>query len=99
MQGLRKLREVATISSGTMPSLIDLALVIQVVDEEIQRRQPLHQAGGDAVPFLRGDDPRNDVEGPGAVDVLAFAVDREGDAHLDDGALGSFLAGLELLGD
>ena len=38
------------------------------------------------------DRARDDVERPRTVDVLPFRVDREGDAHLDDGALGVDLA-------
>jgi hypothetical protein len=75
----------------------DPALVVQVIDEVVQRGEPLGEPGGNAVPFLRGDDARNDVERPRAIDVAALAVHREGDAHLDDGALGGFLPRFELL--
>ncbi len=65
----------------------DAPVVIQVVDEVVERLQALNQAALDARPLGCLDRARNHVERPGAVDVLAFGVDREGDAHLDDGAL------------
>ena len=37
------------------------------------------------VPFPRRNDPGNQVEWPGAVDILAFAVDGEANAHGLDG--------------
>ena len=66
----------------------DAPVVVEIVDEVIQRLQPLNQAALDARPLRRLDRARNDVERPRAVDVLAFGVDRERDAHLDDRPLG-----------
>ncbi len=60
--------------------------------------QPLLQARLHAAPLARGHRARNDVEGPGTVDVLAFAVDGEGHAHLGNGPFGRFLATAELAG-
>ena len=62
----------------------DLGVVVEVVDEEVERLQPLDQPPGDRGPFLGRDDPRHDVEGPGTVDVLAVGVDGERDAHRSD---------------
>ncbi len=66
----------------------DAPVVVEIVDEVVQRLQPLDQAALDARPLRRLDRARDDVERPRAVDVLAFGVDREGDAHLDDRTLG-----------
>ena len=43
------------------------------------------------------DDPGDDVEGPGPVDVALLRVDGEGDAHRGDGELGRLLALDELV--
>ena len=66
----------------------DAPVVVEIVDEMVQRLQPLNQAALDARPLRGFDRARNDVERPRAVDVLAFRVDGERDAHLDDRALG-----------
>ena len=51
-------------SSGTTPSRTILLLVVDVVDEQVQRRDALLQPALDAVPFVELDDPRDDVERP-----------------------------------
>ena len=66
----------------------DAPVVVEIVDEVIERLQPLNQAALDARPLRRLDRARNDVERPRAVDVLTLGVDRERDAHLDDRPLG-----------
>ena len=65
--------------------LDDFLLVIDVVQEAVERGDALDQALFHARPFVGRDDARNQVErdqplGAGAVLVLR-AVDREGDAH------------------
>ena len=44
------------------------------------------------LPLLAGNQPRNDVERPRPVDVLALGVDRERDAHREDLEVGHPLA-------
>ena len=73
-------------------------LVVEVVDEHVERPQPLGQAGADAVPLGARDHPRDDVERPGAVDVLTVGVDGERDPHREDVELGDLLALGERLG-
>ena len=63
----------------------DLLAVVHVVDEAVERRHALHQPLLHALPLVRGDDARDQVErnqplGAGAVLVLG-AVDGKGDAH------------------
>ena len=69
--------------------------VVEVVDEDIQGAQALLQAGLDLLPFASGKDARDDVKGPGAVDVARFRIDGEGDAHGQDRGLGRLAAGGE----
>jgi len=65
--------------------LDDLLPVIDVVDEAVERRDALDQAFFHRGPFVRRDDPRQQVEGDqalGAGAVLVFrAIDGKGDAH------------------
>ena len=63
-------------------------IVVEVVDEMIERREPLHEAALDPRPFRGLDRARDHVERPRAVDVLTFGVDGERDAHFRDRALG-----------
>ena len=62
----------------------DLSVVIEVVDEEVERLQPLVQAGLDAAPFADRYDAGDDVERSGAVVVFPVTVDSEGDALVDN---------------
>jgi hypothetical protein len=50
-------------------------------------------------PLLGRDHTRNDVEGPGPVDVGGFGVHGEGDAHRAVGQLGRLLASGELVAE
>ena len=63
-------------------------VVIEVVDEMVERGEPLDEAALDSRPFASLDRARNDVERPCAIDVLSFRVDGEGNAHFSDRALG-----------
>jgi hypothetical protein len=82
---------------GHQPILDELLLVVDIVDEQVQRGGALDQARLDALPFLARDGARDDVQRPGAVDgagrraVLRVMVDRESDAHGLDGQLGGLL--------
>jgi hypothetical protein len=75
----------------------DPLLVIDVVDEQVQRGQALDQTGLDGLPFAPRDDPGQDIEGPGPVDVLPLAVDGEADPHLQDRMVRRLLAGLQFI--
>ncbi len=54
------------------------------------------QPGLDASPLVGGEDPGDDVEGPGPVDALAVGVDGERDALVQDVDVGGVLADLQL---
>jgi hypothetical protein len=73
--------------------LDDALVVIEVVDEQVQRLHALLQPKPRLAPLLFRDHSRDHVEGPGAVDRPALLrIDGEGDAHLLDGDLGRKLA-------
>ncbi len=76
----------------------DLLVVVQVVDEPVQRPQPLRQPDLDGAPLGRVDHPGDHVERPRAVDAAAVGVDGEGDPERQDLQVGEVLAGLELGG-
>jgi hypothetical protein len=65
----------------------DALPVVDIVDEAVERTQALLEAGLHLAPLARGDGARNDVEGPGAVDVALLGIDREGHPKLADGGL------------
>ena len=69
---------------GDDPLADDLAPVVDVVDERVQRPQALGEAALDRLPLGRRDDPRHEVEREGAL-LVARAVgvgDRERDPLL-----------------
>ena len=74
----------------------DLLIVIEVVDEQVQRVDPLLQTPLDARPLVELDDPRQDVERPDLLGAGRVAVDVEGDAHVQQGQIGRLLPPLEL---
>ncbi len=63
--------------------------VVNIVDEVIQGQRPLAQAVTDRLPLTCRNDPGNDVERPGAVDVAGLVVDGKRDTHFADGKLRS----------
>ena len=71
--------------------------MVEVIDKQVERLQALLQSGLDVAPLAYRHDPRDDVEGPGTVYVLAIAVDREGDPLVDDGQFCIQLACLQIL--
>ena len=77
-----------------MLSSQDLLLVVDVVDESVQRVDALLEPVGDDVPLTLDDQPRNDVERPLAIDrAAAFTgVDGERDAHRPNRNFGCGLA-------
>ena len=73
--------------------LDEFLLVVDVVDEQVERGGALDQARLDLLPFLAGNGARDDVERPGAVDgAVLLVVDRERYAHRLDGQFGRLLA-------
>ena len=84
--------------AGKYAVLDDLLRAVDVLDEVVERAGALLQTGLGAFPLLRGDDPGNDVERPGTINVLAFGVDGEGHPHHLDRQVGGQLALGQLLG-
>ena len=70
----------------------DPALVVDVLQEQVDRRQALRQAAVERPPLRGGDDPRQQVERKDALGALLVAVDREGDALGQEGLVGLDLA-------
>ena len=70
------------------PGLEDLLLVIDVVQEQVQRVHALAQPAFEQLPFGRRDDARHDVERDQPLGAAVLAVDGEGDADAVEGALG-----------
>ena len=60
--------------------LDDLLAMVDVVHEGVERAHALLDAGGEAAPFRRAQDARDDVEGNEALGGAVVAVDGEGDA-------------------
>ena len=71
----------STCSGGNHARLQDLLVVVDVVDEGVQRPHPLFEPRLQAHPFLHRQDPGHDVEGDQPLGTLFLAIDREGDAH------------------
>ena len=67
--------------------LHDLLLVVDVVQEQVERGDPLHEARLDLAPLLRGDEPRHHVEREDPLGPRLVAVDVEGDALAQEGAV------------
>ena len=81
---------------GNGAVLEDFLVVIDVVDEGVERVDALLEAAFDAVPFVRRDDARDQVEGEDAFGAGGVAVDVEGDAQLQQQALGGVLVAEQL---
>ena len=60
----------------------DPLLVVQVVDQHVERGDPLPQAALQHLPFVAADDPRHDVERNDPLAALPVAVHVERDAEL-----------------
>ena len=71
----RKPFEDEMISGGTARVFDDLAVVVKIINEEIERLNALFEAALDAFPFRRADDARDEVEGQRFFDPGAFAID------------------------
>ena len=70
----------------------DPPVVVDVVDEVVERPQPLGEPALDDAPLVAVDQARDDVERPGPVDVLTVGVDGERDPHREDLEIGHPLA-------
>ena len=63
--------------------------MVDVVDEHIQRLDALLEARVDQPPLVRRDEAGDEVEGEDALRaVLGIRIDREGDALVEEGAVG-----------
>ena len=80
--------------NDTVPN--DLAVVVDVVDEQVQRVDALPQAPVDPVPLLGRDQARHEVERKDLLLAAVIAVDVERDAHVHQVALGGALPSLEV---
>ena len=67
--------------------------MINIVDEQIERVNPLLQALFEPIPLSGLDDPRNDIERKNLFGRGAIAVDVKGDAVLQQQPFGGRLAG------
>ena len=65
--------------------------MIDVVDEEVQRADPLLEALLDPVPFGRRHDPRDEIEGKDPLSAGDVAVHVERNSHMQEDALGRLL--------
>jgi hypothetical protein len=78
--------------------LDDLLLVINIVQEEVQGRNPLHQPALQEFPFLGRDDARHQIKGKNPLRPLRVAIDVEGDALAQEGQIDRMPFVGELLG-
>ena len=76
--------------------LEDLLLVVDVVQEEIERGDALDQSLFDGLPFGVGNDARHEVEREDPLGPLIVIVDREGDATPHEGQVDRSLLPLVL---
>ena len=88
MNSLRKWAALSTYSSRDDLLLEDALLVVNVVQEKVQRADALGQAALQEVPFVRRDDARDQVERENLLRALAVAVDGERDALREERLIG-----------
>ena len=77
------------------PCLDDLLVVIDVVEEDVDRLHPLDAAALDKLPFGAVEDTRDQVEGDQPLGRAAVGIDGEGDAEAAEQLLGGDLLGDE----
>ncbi len=77
------------------PLLEDRALAVHVLEEQVQRLDPLGQARLELAPFGARDQARHDVERDQALGRVLVAVDAEGDADAAEHVFGLGAAGGE----
>ena len=74
------------------------ALVIDVLQEQIERGDALGQAALDGVPFGAGDDARQEVVRKDPLGALFAAIDGEGDALVEERQVGRLLLAAHFVG-
>ena len=80
------------------PVLDDPLLVVEIVEEEVQRRDALHQTTFHLFPFLLRNDPGNQVERKDPLGTLGISIDVEGDTLPQEGEVHRFPFPIKLLG-
>ncbi len=96
MHCFRKLAGRADDVGGDDAVLDDLLVVVDVVDEQVQRADPLLEAPLDPVPFGGRHDPGDEIEGKDPLGAGAVAVHVERDPHVQERALGRLLPAQQL---
>ena len=95
---LAKLGVVLNLFSRHDAGFQNVLVVVDIVHKPVQGRDPLHQTGFHAAPFLGGDDARNQIERDQALGARTVFVFRtiygEGDAHAPENHLGLGPTGL-----
>jgi hypothetical protein len=71
------------------------AVAINVAQEQIERENALGQAAFDAVPFLGGDDARQQIGGNDPLGGAVVVVDGEGDALVQKALLAGLLVAVQ----
>ena len=77
---MTKLRILQNLFGGDAPGLENLLVVIDVMQESVERPDPLAQAVGHALPFVRRNDARHDVEGNQALLAGILTIDGKSDS-------------------
>ena len=80
------------------PVLEDLTLVVDVVQEQVQRADPLLEPPLQPVPLVAGDQPRDRIEGDDLLHPLVATVDRERDPLMPHRQVGHLVTALQLRG-
>ena len=78
--------------------LDDFLLVIDIIDEKIQCINPLLETFLDQLPFISGNNARDNIEGPGPVDgALFLRIHGKGNTHDTDSRFGRGLVLFDIL--
>ena len=72
--------------------LQDPAVLVDVLQEHVQRGEPLNQSSLDRLPFARRDDARQQIVGKDALGALVVAIDGECDPLVQERAVGILLS-------
>ena len=75
----------------------DPAFVVDVFEEQVQRRDALGEAFFDPCPLRARDDARQQIVGKDALRAFVATIHREGDALVQEAQVGGLLAALYLL--
>ena len=74
----------------------DFLVVVQIVDQHVQRGDPLLEPALERLPFIAADDPRDDVERNDPLEPAAIAVDVERNSELHHRPVGRVLSAGEV---